>query len=59
MQRVLCIGVFHFAPPFYGKTKCVLIQNVFHFATKRVPFPYKTPPVLGQNTFQNFRDLNL
>jgi hypothetical protein len=37
------------SPPFYGKTECVLYQNVFHFDTKRIPFPYKTPPVLIQN----------
>jgi hypothetical protein len=37
------------SPPFYGKTKCVLYQNATHFDTKRIPFPYKTPPVLIQN----------
>ena len=38
-QRVLCIGVFHFAAkrnPFCGKTQPILRQNATHFAAKRV-----------------------
>ena len=31
------------------KSPCVLYRNAFHFDTKRIPFPYKTSPVLIQN----------
>ena len=32
-----------------AEVPCVLYRNAFHFDTKRIPFPYKTSPVLIQN----------